>query len=110
MSALPNVINAAFNHPVLMAELITTTDSLVNNVREALLEARDDTDVGWIRARSIRELNNLFSQVKVMKDEFVLLKLNVLEQIERESIVGHANAVKRSNKWRKALVERYFGS
>ncbi|MFP3556441.1 hypothetical protein SB861_37860 [Paraburkholderia sp. SIMBA_049] len=106
MSALPSIIN---HHPVLVAELLSSTETLMNNVREALLEARDDSDVGAIRTRAIRALNGVYSQIPSMTDEFVLLKLSALEEIERESIVGHMNAVIRSNKWRKALINRYFG-
>ena len=95
--------------PVLLVEQIQkSTDSLLEILREALLEARDITDVQWIRSRTIRRLNDIYSEVPVMKDEYVLLKLSALEEIERESIVGHMGAVTRSNKWRRALVDRYF--
>jgi hypothetical protein len=112
MSALPNVINAhtvQHRHPVLLAELITSTDSLINNVREAFLEARDETDVRWIRERAIDALTAIFQHIPVMTGEYALIKLDALQEIEREAIVGHMNAMIRARKWRKALVDRYFG-
>lgn len=111
MNAVAQVINnvvAINQHPILVAELMSSTDALMNNLREALLEARDDSDVGAIRARTVRALNGIYSQIPTMTDEFVLLKLNALEEIEREAIVGHMNALIRGNKWRKALIDRYF--
>jgi hypothetical protein len=94
----------------LLVEVQHHVEKLLETLREALLEARDATDVAWLRARSIRVLNAIYADIPVLRDEFVLTKLNALEAIERESIVGYAQAVSRSNKWRKALCSRYFGS
>lgn len=83
---------------------------LVERTREALLEARDETDTRWIRDRAIDALSGIFSQVPVMTGEYALIKLDALQEIEREAIVGHMNAMIRTRKWRKALVTRYFGT
>lgn len=93
----------------LLEEIQHSSTKLLENLREALLEVRDDTDVGAVRLHAIRALNTLYKDVPVMSAEYALAKLGVLEAIERECIVGHSHALSRAYKWRKALIQRYFG-
>jgi hypothetical protein len=90
-------------------ELQAHCAKLVERTKEALLEARDETDVRWMRDAAIRNLNHLFNTVNLYTSEFALLKLECLEDLEHECRMGHFQACQRSRKWRKAVVDRYFG-
>jgi hypothetical protein len=92
----------------LLQEIREQTTSLLRNVREALLEARDERDVELIRTQAIVNLRVIFQPVGVLTDEYVIHKLATLDAIEQESLLGRMNAQVRARKWRKALVDRYF--
>lgn len=95
--------------PTLIGQLRVDCEKLLERTREALLEARDETDVRWIRDAAIRSLKDIFKDVPTFNDPYVLLKLDTLELVDGECAIGHCNALIRTRKWRKALITRYFG-
>ena len=93
----------------LQREMKAACAKLIERTKEALLEARDETDVRWMRDAAIRNLNGIFAIVSLYSTEFALIKLEALEDLEHEFRIGHFAACQRSRKWRRAVVARYFG-
>jgi phospholipid N-methyltransferase len=94
--------------PVIRTKLRADCDRLIERVREALLEARDETDVRWIRDHAIQSLGHIFSGFPMLNQDMALIKLEVLEDLHQECLLGHMQAMVRSRKWRKAMIQRYF--
>jgi hypothetical protein len=105
----PLVINLPEPAPefAILRELRAKCAKLIERTKEALLEARDETDIRWVRDAAIRGLNEHFSIVSGYNSEFSVLKLEALEDIEHECRLGHIQAMIRSVKWRQALVARF---
>lgn len=94
--------------PLVLFTIQREVNRLVEKFREGLLEARDETDVRWLHHHVVQRLNTLFNNFSMLRQDMALIKLEALETIEREFMLGHVAAVQRTIKWRNALVDRYF--